>query len=87
MAYFERGVLCYDLMMYKNALYNFSKVIEMNQTDFLAYYYRGMIKYDLKDLRGACFGSWARLDWSRCSSNWIGRSVGRIEGCDCICRE
>jgi tetratricopeptide (TPR) repeat protein len=54
LAYYGKGSLCYQLHLYKNAMYNLTKAIQINSNDSFAYYYRGKTKYELKDFRGAC---------------------------------
>ena len=40
-------------------IYNYSKAIEIDPKDAVAYNNRGIAKYSLKDINGAC------LDWSK----------------------
>lgn len=52
-AYFQRGIIKYKLNDLDGAIYDFDKVISINQDYAMAYCNRGLLKYKLNDFDGA----------------------------------
>ncbi|MEI6122262.1 MAG: hypothetical protein WCQ95_01405 [Bacteroidota bacterium] len=55
----NNGVAEYESMNYSNAIEYFNYAIELNPNSWIAYYNRGLAKYDNKDIEGA------KLDWKK----------------------
>ena len=52
--YFDSGSAKQKLKDYQGAIFDFSKVIEINPYDAMAYYNRGLAKIKNNDKNGAC---------------------------------
>ena len=74
--YMRRGIIFYELELYKEAIEDFEKVIQLEPDHSLAYYGRGLVREKLNDFQGAFQDySWAILineNWGDSSDTYFG---------------